>query len=87
MSTYESKFPDLPAMVERYVGARVEADIALSLSIEQEINTYLDSDSSTEAHHEQQHMKGLFAGVMANCDAQLGPLGALDLYVLDPLQS
>lgn len=87
MSTYESKFPNLQSMVERYVGARVEADIELSLSIEQEINTYLDANTSPEAYDEQQHMKGLFAGVVTNCDDQLGPLGALDLIVLDPVQA
>ena len=84
---YESKFPALPSLDERYVDARVEADMMLSLSIESEINAYLDSDNSPEAQHEQLHMKGMFAEVMEKCDAQLGELGALDLYVLDPLQS
>lgn len=84
---YESKFKNMSALVERYVGARVDADIASSLDIEQEIKAYLDANTDPEAQNEQQHLKALFADVMGRCDSELGPLGSLDILVLDPIKT
>jgi len=82
---YESKFPNIHALVERYVNARVIADVTLSLTIEQEVHAYLCANTDTDAQDEQQFQRTAFVAIVTQCDTALGPLGSLDIWVLDPI--